>query len=291
MNLTQFEVFVAIVDTGSFTEAAETVGLTQSAVSYALSKLEDELGVTLLERSRRGVTVTRIGEDVLQHARSILTQIEVVRQKTARERGLSVGKLRFGTVPNIPARMLTGIMRDFQHKYPDIEIVLFEGNARELMDWLETGVIDVGTVVIPETFTKTVQIVRAEFRVVLPIDHPLATQSSVLFEQVADTPLIGPKTEYTMVTAMSHTQDIAIPRLRYEVSSYNTIFAMVREQMGFSIMPSMMVDDTIEGIVHLPLEPRIELNVYMAANVHSPAIDAFLKNAADWAKEHNNITE
>jgi len=61
--------------------------------------------------------LTRIGEEVLQQVRSILVQTEVIRQKAARERGLSVGKLCFGCVPHIPARMLTGILRDFQHQY------------------------------------------------------------------------------------------------------------------------------------------------------------------------------
>lgn len=71
MNLGQLEVLVAIVDTGSLTEAADTVGLTQSAVSHSLSRLEAELGVTLLERGRQGASLTRIGEDVVEHAREI----------------------------------------------------------------------------------------------------------------------------------------------------------------------------------------------------------------------------
>ncbi|MEO1165535.1 MAG: LysR family transcriptional regulator, partial [Chloroflexota bacterium] len=74
MNLGQLEVLVAIVDTGSLTEAADTVGLTQSAVSHSLSRLEAELGVTLLERGRQGASLTRIGEDVVEHARAILQQ-------------------------------------------------------------------------------------------------------------------------------------------------------------------------------------------------------------------------
>ena len=84
MNLSQLEVLVAIVETGSLTEAAETVGLTQSAVSYSLKKLEAELSVTLLQRGRQGVTVTRIGEEVVPHARSIMGQVEIIRQKLAR---------------------------------------------------------------------------------------------------------------------------------------------------------------------------------------------------------------
>ncbi|NDJ51551.1 MAG: LysR family transcriptional regulator [Chloroflexi bacterium] len=108
MNLSQLEVLDAIVRTGSLTEASYDVGLTQSAVSYSLSRLETELGVKLLERGRQGVSLTRIGEEVLQHARIVLKQMEIIRQRTAQERGLAVGKLRFGCVPS-PPRTTAGL--------------------------------------------------------------------------------------------------------------------------------------------------------------------------------------
>ncbi len=290
MNLGQLEVLVAIVDTGSLTEAAEAVGLTQSAVSYSLSKLEAELGVTLLERGRQGVTVTRIGEDILQHAGSILIQVEIIRQKTSRERGLAVGKLRFGCVPHT-ARLLTGIIRDFQHQYPDIEIVLFEGNPQELVDWLATQVIDIGTVLNPEDYATAVQLAQDEVKVVVSQAHRLATQAAVSVDALANEPLIGPKAEYWTFSNLLGAHMQLLPRLRYEVSAHNTIMAMVRENMGISMMPDKLVDADTEGLVKLSFDPQLVINVYLAATVQSPAIDAFLTSAAAWAKSHGFLSE
>jgi len=185
------------------TEAAEVIGLTQSAVSYALSKLEAELGVTLLERGRHGVKVTQIGETVLLHARTILNQIEIIhartilnqieiiRQETARKRGLTVGKIRFGCVANVPPRLLTGILRDFQHRYAEIEVVLFEGTPRELVEWLATGVIDVGTVTNPAGYISAIHFVHDELKVMVSTDHRFAHQRVVTIEQLAQEQLIG----------------------------------------------------------------------------------------------------
>jgi len=291
MNLTQLEVLVAIVDTGSLTEAGEIVGLTQSAVSYSLSKLEAELGVTLLERGRQGVTVTRIGEDVLVHARNILTQVEVIRQKTARERGMSVGKIRFGCVPTIPPRLLTGILRDFQHKYPEIEVVLFEGSPVELVEWLDTELIDIGTVLHPENYALSVPLVRDEMKVVLSADNPLADQSNISINDLIQQPLIGPKAEYGIMRELLNFENWTPPRLRYEVSTQNTILAMVRENMGVSIIPDMLVDREYDDIKRIPFTQKRYLNVWLGATVNAPAISEFLQMANSWAREHGYLVQ
>ncbi|MEM9952707.1 MAG: LysR family transcriptional regulator [Chloroflexota bacterium] len=287
MNLSQLEVLVAIVDTGSLTDAADVVGLTQSAVSYSLSRLEAELGVTLLERGRQGVRVTAIGEDVLQHARTILTQTEIIRQKTNRERGLSVGKIRFGVVPNIAGRLLTGILRDFQHKFPEIEIVLYEGTPHEILEWLETDLVDVGAVLNPTAYTHTVAFASGVVKVILPKTHERASHDSFPMDALADYPLIGPKSQYRMFHSLVREWNLPLPQLRYEVSAFPTILTMVREGLGISMMPDMLYDaDSFDGIVKLPFEPLLQLNIYLVTYADSPVALAFMKNSHQWSKEH-----
>lgn len=291
MNLSQLEVLVAIVETGSLTEAGEVVGLTQSAVSYSLSRLEAELGVTLLQRGRQGVAVTQIGEDVLHHARSILAQVDVIRQKAARERGLAVGKLRMGCVPSVDARLLTGIIRDFQVRYPDVEVVLFEGTPQELLDWLDTQVIDVATVMSHEAFPVAVPLVQNEIKIIVAEDHPLAAHSEAPFTALAHETLLVPRAEYDMIARFAGFENITLPRLRHEVSARSTIFAMVRENMGVSMAPEMLIDAQGEGIVALSFTPRLFLSVHLAASVHSPLTEAFLNSAHAWARGHGFLPE
>src|SRR5438105_217137 len=112
MNFSQLQSFVALAETGSFTEAAYTINLTQSAVSHALSALESELGVTLLERNRKGVvSLSRVGEKILPHVRLLLAQAEAIEQQAKVARGEAAGKVRLGSIESmIPPRLLASML-------------------------------------------------------------------------------------------------------------------------------------------------------------------------------------
>jgi DNA-binding transcriptional LysR family regulator len=286
MNLGQLEVFVAVVNTGSLKEAASVVGLTHSAVSYSLSKLEAELGVTLLERGRQGVKLTRIGTEILQHARTILNETEILRQKTTRERGLAVGKIRFACVPQVPSRFLTGIIRDFQHTYPEIQVVLFQGSSQEIMDWLDNRIVDVGTVASNEHYPHSVKLVESEIHVLVPVGHRLANADSIHIDDIHAEPLIGSGREINAATTLPHGSHHMHVELRYQVTETATIYAMVAEGMGLSILPGMLVDNDIPGVVAKPLRPRRMMEAHLATNATSPMNQAFLNAARNWTRLH-----
>src|SRR5215471_10160515 len=134
MNFSQLQSFVAVADTSSFTEAAYAIDLTQSAVSHALSALESELGVTLLERNRKGVVaLTAVGQHVLPRARALLAQAEAIEQEAKAARGETSGKLRLGSIVSIISpHLLASLLTCFQQRYPDMKVVLFEGAMHEV---------------------------------------------------------------------------------------------------------------------------------------------------------------
>ncbi|GLV57932.1 hypothetical protein KDH_47670 [Dictyobacter sp. S3.2.2.5] len=102
MNFSQLQSLVALADTGSFTEAAYTINLTQSAVSHALASLESELGVTLLERNRKGVvSLTATGQKIIPHVRALLAQAESIEQEARVAQGKASGKVRLGSINSI----------------------------------------------------------------------------------------------------------------------------------------------------------------------------------------------
>src|SRR5918912_494721 len=95
MNFSQLQSFVALAETSSFTEAADIVHLTQSAVSHGLAALERELGVTLLERNRKGVVaLTPVGQKIMPHVRSLLAHLEAIEQEAQAAQGKMAGKVR-----------------------------------------------------------------------------------------------------------------------------------------------------------------------------------------------------
>ena len=215
----------------------------------------------------------------------------MIRQKTARERGLSIGKLRFGCVSTVPTRLLTGIIRDFQHRYPDIDIVLFEGNPRELIEWLKTGVIDVGVVLDPEGYAIRTPLIYNELKVIAAADHPFAAQSEVHPESLAGETLVGPRADYGVMDNLPGLETFPHPRSRHEVSTYSTILAMIRENMGVALVPEMFIDSGLEGIVHRSLTPRLFFQAHLVAPIASPATEAFLASASSWAREHGFLPE
>src|SRR5262249_34079413 len=151
MNFSQLQSFVALAEMGSFTEAAYSINLTQSAVSHALSALESELGVTLLERNRKGVVaLTSVGEKIIPHARALLASASAIEQEAKAAHGLAVGKLRLGSMESIVSPdLLASMLTRFRTTYPDIEVVLFEGAMHEVGEWIENNIIDVGFIVLP----------------------------------------------------------------------------------------------------------------------------------------------
>lgn len=285
MNLSQLEVFVAIVNTGSLKSASEEIGLTHSAVSYSLSKLEAELGIKLLERNRQGITLTRIGTIVLDHARKILSEAEIIRQQANRERGLHVGKIRFACVPEIPTSMLTGIIREFQQQYPDIKVILFQGREPEVLAWLENHIVDVGTVVHPEGYPLAVQFLQDQVYVLLAADHPLAHEPKISFKHLQTYPLIGTSREIEATSELNPVSAFSQLSLQYQVTETQTIIAMVAERMGIAILPGFLVQEAInEQVIAKPLHPRVTMKAFLVANVDSPVTNTFLEIIRLWSK-------
>jgi len=182
MNFSQLHSFVALAETGSFTEAAYTVHLTQSAVSHALASLESELGVTLLERNRKGVVaLSSVGQKIIPHVRALLTQAEAIEQEAKAASGLAMGKLRLGSTLSLCPGLLVSVLTAFQQHYPDVEVVLFEGTMQEVGEWIMSSIIDVGFVPLLTTGSggDDTLITTDELCVVVASGHRLHAQTAV----------------------------------------------------------------------------------------------------------------
>ncbi|NOK62804.1 MAG: hypothetical protein GFH27_549305n227 [Chloroflexi bacterium AL-W] len=295
MNLTQFEIMVSLAEERKFTEAAEAIGITQAAASHALSKMEDELGVKLFERHRSGAVVTEVGTVVLDHAREILAHVEAIRQAAVSARNLGTSKLRIGVVPTAPSRLLTGIVGDFERRYPDTNIALFEGDEGNLREWLETQVIDVAlfSSFSPPTGDNHMILAQTTLKIILAEGQHLGTQASISIDQLQDEPLIilktGSETFQSKIATAGH-----IPlQVRYEISNINTILSMVRDGLGISIMPEMVIGEQRDGLHIIDLTPSFALYIgLMAASGDTPLqfVRMFMTNAQQWAKQHGFLS-
>ncbi|QBD77442.1 LysR family transcriptional regulator [Ktedonosporobacter rubrisoli] len=293
MNFSQLQCFVALAETGSFTEAAYAVDLTQSAVSHALAALESELGVTLLERNRKGVVaISNAGQKIIPHVRALLASEAAIEQEARAARGLNVGKLRLGSIESIvsPA-LLAGVLTSFRTAYPDIEVVLFEGAMHEVGEWIEQSIIDIGFVVLPARGVESTLITTDEMNVLVPYGHRLYDRAAVTLDELYEEGFIMEKTQcmFRLMKRFGFELNKDKPSIRYQASDSATILAMVREGLGITLVPRTMLPKKLEGVVALPLDPPQPLKIGLAVKAQQTALRGttlFVQTALSWAHEH-----
>lgn len=144
MSLVKYEILNKVAEVSSFTKAAEALGLTQSAVSHAVSSLEKECGFALIHRSRTGVTLTSEGQTMLRAMRQVLDANELLQQEAAHILGVTRGKLRIGVISSISSNWMPEIIRIMDNQFPGIQVELREGDYYEIEQWLQSGVVDAG---------------------------------------------------------------------------------------------------------------------------------------------------
>lgn len=294
MNFSQLQSLAALADTGSFTEAAERVHLTQSAVSHGLAALESELGVTLVERSRKGVAaLTAAGERIMPHVRAMLAHAEAVEQEARAAQGRVAGRLRLASIQAfIPPHVLGSLLATFQQRYPEIEVVLFEGALQDVGEWIQQSVVDLGLVLLPARGTISTQIATDELIVLVPADHALRSRAAVRHEELLDEGFILEKTNCALhvLAQAGFSFGGQRPNIRYQANDSATIFAMVREGLGITIAPRHMLPSKQDGMAILRLDPPQPLLIGLAARAKtpvSPAASRFTEVAADWASQQS----
>lgn len=261
MTLAQLQVFVAAAKAGSFTRAAEDIGLTQSAVSQMINSLEKELGVALFHRSRNGITTTSIGERMLQHAREILQITSCMAEEASSARGFSSGTLRIASISSMASRILPGLLGAFRKKYPAVEITLFEGKNDEIHHWLSHSVVDIGITVFPEKELQTIPLIQENLMVILPQSDPLHDQPHLSFDQIEERCFIMQKdTCYKSILL----ENSIHPKATIEVRDPSTIVSMVQEGIGVSIMPELSIPLTTSKVRMIPLNPSITRQMFIA---------------------------
>lgn len=141
--------FLAIAEAGSYTGAARTLGMSQPALTAAMNALERELGTTLFLRTARGARLTSTGEELVLHARGLAQRASELRHALSDLEGEPRGKFVIGCHESLGAYFLPGFARRFFPAHPRIEISLWNGNSRDVMDAVVARKVDVGIVVNP----------------------------------------------------------------------------------------------------------------------------------------------
>ncbi|MED4351454.1 LysR family transcriptional regulator [Schinkia azotoformans] len=280
MSINKYKVFKKVVELGSLTKAAEALGFTQSGVSHLINSLEDDVGFLLLSRNRSGVKLTENGEMILKTVSEILKWNEHLEQQVAAIHGIELGTIHIGTFTSVSVNWLPGIIKDFQHDYPNISVNFIEGDYREIEDWIADGKIDCGFLSLPtrDTF-DVIPLAKDQMLVLLPIDHPLSTKSVLSLADIMEEPFImqrkGGDDDINRVIEGTPFK----PKIKYTVADDYAIMAMVEKGLGISILPELVLRGQQRKIRLIGLkEPKYRsLGIAVNSMKHvSPATKRFL---------------
>ncbi|MCB1207212.1 MAG: LysR family transcriptional regulator [Verrucomicrobiae bacterium] len=241
MEFQQLEQFVALARTRNFTRAAAELNLSQSALSRAIQKLEDQVGQPLFERKPREVVLTDLGGLLLDRAKEILKLVEDTFSLLS-EAGRH-GRIRLGAIPTIAPYFLPGLLRSFAEEQPDISVVVMEDTTENLIRRCSHGEIDLAILALPliAKYLQIESLFDEELLLVVPSGHPLASGKPITAEAVEAYPFVMLNEAHCLSDNIaSYCRQQSVQPVTVErISQLATVQELVALDHGVSIIPEM----------------------------------------------------
>lgn len=291
MDLRHLRYFVATAEELHFGRAAERLHIAQPALSIQIKALEEMLGVQLLNRTNRVVTLTEAGRLFLKEARRTLEQAQHAAVVARRAGRGEIGRIEIGYSADVSySGVLSKTLREYRRQVPDVELGLHELHpssqiAQLLENRIQIGVLAsfIGTPAwkLPEEL-DAIRLMEWPIRLALPVDHPLAQRTRIPREALADEPFIlyiGSDDELDR----SFVQLVLgfAPRVAYEAQSGFSLVSLVGAGLGVAIVPSSVVSISVgEQVVYRPIAGnsiQFGTEVVFRRDADDPAVAKFLQ--------------
>jgi DNA-binding transcriptional LysR family regulator len=267
MDIKPLRYFLAIAKNASFTRAAEQLNVAQPAVSMAIKKLETELGLTLLHRADRKISLTDEGKRLLLHAEKIIQATDDALLEMNELRGLNQGEVRVGIPSMLGSYYFPPILMAFRHRHPTINLKVIEGGTWQLQKMLEDGELDL-SVIVAETLPEgleTHRLLKEEMRVTVAKDHPFSQLESITPDAFFDEELVMFKEGYFHRRVVDRLAREAgkSPKIGFETNLIPLIKSITQQGFGVSTLLSMVVEGD-DQLISRPFNPPIWLDLGIA---------------------------
>ncbi|MFK3663812.1 hydrogen peroxide-inducible genes activator [Ochrobactrum teleogrylli] len=278
ISVRQLHYFLSLVQAGSFSRAAEAVGVTQSTLSAAIQALEAELGVTLIDRTGRRMQLLPAGEDFLARARDIVARIEELPEHARQAERPLTTRLRLGVIPSIAPFFLPKVLPATAKAFPELQLTVREGLTRSLLESLRSGTLDVALVAHPYDLDEfeMAEIGQDPFFLAVRRDHALANRDRVDADDLLDEPFLLLESghclrEHVMAAIGSKPAQTGGD---VHATSIMTLVQLVQFGMGVTLLPELAVKANVARGTDLSIVP------YEGKNNFRSLVLAWRANAA-----------
>jgi LysR family transcriptional regulator, transcription activator of glutamate synthase operon len=287
MELRQLRYLVALAEEQHFTRAAAREHIAQPALSQQIRRLEQEVGLALVERTTRRVTVTEAGRALVTRARRILAEVDAAGAEMQAFTGVRTGHVMVGTMHTMGPVDVSLALAVFHQRHPGVELTVREESSEELAEMLRDDVLDLAFLSVTERIEShglgLHQLVSEELVVVLPQDHPLAGRREVRMAELAQEQFIsyreGARLRELLVFA-GRTAGFE-PQVQLESNESERIRRLVARHMGVAILPRSDAERPGADVAVASLiEPSLRRDITLACREErrlAPAADEFLQ--------------
>jgi LysR family hydrogen peroxide-inducible transcriptional activator len=257
MNLRDLRYLVALAEHRHFGRAADACFVSQPTLSTQIKKLEEELGVVLVERAPRKVLLTEVGREIAERARDVLNEVEQIKGIARRTLDPESGTLRLGIFPTLGPYLLPHVVPRIRKHFPRLELLLFEEKTEAVLKMLREGKLDAGILALPihEDSLHSEFLFEEPFMLAVPESHPLAEQPSLKLSDLSDQSLLLLEDGHCLrdqALEVCHMSG-AGEKAGFRATSLETLRQMVAADVGVTLLPTLAVKPPVARARNLHL--------------------------------------
>ena len=259
MNLRDLRYLVALAELRHFGKAAEACFVSQPTLSTQIRKLEDELGVALIERAPRRVMLTPIGRNVAERAQRILAEVSELREAAQRFRDPEAGTLRLGIFPTLGPYLLPHVIPQVRERFPQLELLLVEEKTEILLQQLREGRLDAAILAMPlhDDQLHAQFLFEEPFLLAVPKTHPLSSHEKISLEDLGRESLLLLEDGHCLRDQALDVCHLAGAgeKSGFRATSLETLRQMVASGVGITLLPKLAVAPPIPASHDIALLP------------------------------------
>ena len=289
MTLLTYEIFSQIIEQGSFAKTAKIMHLTPSAISHAVSSMEEEIGTAVFVRDKNGTKLTATGEQLYPYIMKIIQANNGLNQKLDEMKGLQTGFVKIGCTNTVCLAWMSDIITTFTEVHPGIQLQLFQGSYSDVCEWTKIGAIDLG--IISERACEGLEfeaLYKDELKCVAPKGYFDKKIKKITPEELENQPFVVQQDSYNKdVNSYLYEHHLEV-RANCHILDEQSTIAMVQCGAGLSIMPTLFITTNTADVDIYPLEPkeyRLLGLCYLDKSLISSATSALASHIREYVKK------
>lgn len=282
MNLQRLKELMIVIECGSLTLAAKKMDYTLSGISRSMATLENEVGFTLLNRGKKGISPTKECEQIIPYIRELLFAADKLEQRLSLINGAEEGEISIGTAYRHFYRWLTDITSTYHNLHPGVNFKINNGTSSELAEKLENHTVDFSIMSKRDGQYRWHPICNDCMVALLPLNHELSDQAKIALKTFEKYPYIATCPGQDIDSSRLFKKYNVNPDVQFSSTDLQATYAMVDAGMGISMTNKINSITDYKGICHRYIEPIEEIEIGLAcAGELSPVAEEFLNYIKD----------